>query len=99
MRGPGKGNTNNPNGRPKGIPNKTTKEMRQLILDVCSQHIGKANKTLAELDGKEFIDALAKLFSLVMPRQAEIEGKLPLTLKIEWTDPNGDKDTSDNETP
>jgi hypothetical protein len=30
-RGPGKGNTNNPNGRPAGIPNRTTKEAKELL--------------------------------------------------------------------
>lgn len=28
-RGPGKGNTNNPNGRPLGVPNKATKDIKE----------------------------------------------------------------------
>jgi hypothetical protein len=82
-----------------GIPNKTTKQAKELILNICMGHVERVNKTLANMEGKELVDALSKLLGLVLPKQADFEGKLPLTLKIEWIDPDGGEDNaSDNET-
>ncbi len=88
MRGPGKGKSNNPAGKPKGTQNKTTKEMREMILNICEGHISKVNTELKKLEGKEFIDAMSKLFGLVLPKQAEIEGKGNVVFRVEWDDGN-----------
>jgi hypothetical protein len=37
-----KGNTGNPNGRPKGSPNKTTKALKEMILGALDQAGGEA---------------------------------------------------------
>lgn len=75
MRGPGKGNTNNANGRPKGTPNKTTKEAKLLLENILYGEIDRikiALNQLAEKDPARYIDACSKLFVYVLPKKSDI---------------------------
>jgi hypothetical protein len=73
--GPGKGKTNNPNGRPKGSKNRTTKEARELLESILFGQIDNINEaldTIRELDPPKYLDACSKLFTYVLPKKNDI---------------------------
>ena len=75
MRGPGKGKTNNPNGRPKGTPNRTTKEAKEFLDQIMFGQLDNMNEALENLKGKDYsryLDACSKLFAYVLPKQTDI---------------------------
>jgi len=75
MRGPGKGNTNNANGRPKGTPNKTTKEAKELLEGILFGEIDNIKDALNEIRTKDparYIDACSKLFVYVLPKKTDL---------------------------
>ena len=74
-RGPGKGNTNNPNGRTKGSPNRTTKEAKLLLEQILLGQIDNINDAFNDLKGKDsgrFLDACSKMFTYVLPKKTDI---------------------------
>lgn len=82
--------TNNPHGRPKGTPNRTTKEMKKLILEIADgeiEHIEGALTTIREDNPRHYLEILVKLFSLVIPRtmitedEEKVKGNLPEWMK------------------
>lgn len=94
-----KGKTNNPNGRPKGKPNRVTVEFRETVrklLDENSQNVGRWLTLVAEGDGTEAgkpdpakaLDLLAKLAEYAAPKLArtEIAGdeEKPLGVVFKW---------------
>jgi hypothetical protein len=79
-----KGKTNNPNGRPKGIPNKVTQDFRDTVrrlLEDNSQNFGRWLSLVAEGDGSEqgkpdpgrALDLIAKLAEFAAPKLGRIE--------------------------
>lgn len=74
-RGPGKGNTNNPNGRPKGSPNKTTvdlKEFYQAIMDKNRDRIDAALDKLYQEDPHKYLMAIDKMSQKVIANKRDI---------------------------
>jgi hypothetical protein len=63
-----KGQTNNPNGRPKGSTNVITREVRAALKALISDEIGKLPTLLAELPAEKKIDVLLKLMPYVLPK-------------------------------
>ena len=86
MKGPGKGNTNNPNGRPKGIPNRTTKEAKELLEQILLGQVENIRDALDELKEKDvarFLDSCAKLFTYVLPKKTDITSDdKPIQVKL-----------------
>lgn len=64
-----KGKTNNPNGRPKGVPNKVTKSVRGFIGDVIDKNRRQITKDLKALEPKDRLIILEKLMQYIIPKQ------------------------------
>lgn len=85
-----KGSTNNPNGRPKGTPNKLTSEMREKIATALESGLETFSEDLSKLEPKDRLNILAKFAALVVPRpKAEgEEERLPVVVpQIKWRTP------------
>jgi len=75
MRGPGKGNTNNPSGKPKGAQNRTTKEAKELLEQILLgqvDNIKDALETIKEKDPAKYLDSCSKLFTYVLPKKTDV---------------------------
>lgn len=68
-----KGNTNNPNGRPKGIPNKTTQEMRSLIQVFVEKNIEGLQQEYDKLESSEKFRVLERFMQYIVPRCSAVE--------------------------
>lgn len=64
-----KGKTNNPNGRPKGTPNKITKSVRAFIVEVVNKNRRQVIKDLKALAPKDRLIMIEKLLQYIVPKQ------------------------------
>jgi len=74
-KGPGKGNTNNPNGRPKGTSNKTTQKFREGLNDFFDgqwDHIKEAFETTRKDDPKTYLMLIEKYMCYSFPKKKDI---------------------------
>jgi hypothetical protein len=62
-----KGKTNNPNGRPKGVPNKTTTDLRQWITGFIEDNKKQIKKDWLKLEPKERVILFEKLLKYSLP--------------------------------
>ena len=80
------GNSGNPAGRPMGQPNRITSQVRNVISEVlASVDVSMLQQKLQELEGKDFLDAYAKLAEFVAPKLQRItmeEAKPPTKVTI-----------------
>jgi hypothetical protein len=67
-----KGTTNNPNGRPKGVPNRITSTVREVLGGVIATELDKVPQLLKVLPAKERLDAIIRLLPYVVPRMGAI---------------------------
>lgn len=67
-RGLKKGETNNPNGRPAGTPNKVTKELRERIQNFLEDNWQQIEKDFATLDPEKRVMLFEKLLQYTVPR-------------------------------
>jgi hypothetical protein len=63
-----KGMTNNPNGRPKGKPNKTTTEMREFLQAFVENNLDDLQQEFDALEGADKFRALEKLLPYILPK-------------------------------
>ena len=54
--------------RPKGSPNKTTKEVKELLTNILSNHMDDLDACIAALPAHRKVDALLKLAAMILPR-------------------------------
>lgn len=71
-----KGKTNNPNGRPKGTPNKITQDMRQWLSTVIDKNRRQMERDLKALEPKERLQMLEKLMQYVIPKQQAVKAEV-----------------------
>ena len=64
-----KGKTNNPNGRPKGVPNKVTASLRTFVAEIINKNKRQINKDLKALQPKDRLIILERLMQYVIPKQ------------------------------
>ena len=62
-----KGQTGNRNGRPKGVPNKTTKELRNTFQSLLEANITTIQADLDRLDAKDRLSVILKLANFCLP--------------------------------
>jgi hypothetical protein len=88
MKGPGKGKTNNPKGKPKGALNRTTKESKELLEQVLLGQVDNINSALIKVlkdDPAKYLDACSKLFNYVLPKRTDVtsgEKEIPTSLPV-----------------
>jgi hypothetical protein len=74
--GPGKGKTNNPNGRPAGTPNKATTDIKLAYQQLIERNLDNLTgwlETIAEKDPEKAIRILNDLSEYVIPKLARRE--------------------------
>ncbi len=62
-----KGIKNNPNGRKKGIPNKSTSELRNVLQALIEKNFLSLEQDMAALEPKERIAAISKFLTMILP--------------------------------
>jgi hypothetical protein len=68
-----KGQTGNPNGRPKGTPNKTTAEMKETIQLFIELNFEQIQKDFAILEPRERVTLYERMLKYVIPSKVEQE--------------------------
>lgn len=81
-----KGMTNNPNGRKKGIPNKSTQAIKDTLAPIISGQLDTLESDLQALKRdsiKDYIDAISKLLPYIAPKYSStnIEGEISVQAK------------------
>jgi len=74
------GKTNNPNGRPKGKPNRITGEMRGWIQQLINDNKDQLENDLKALEPKERWQIVERLMNYCTPKQSAVDADLNLSL-------------------
>ena len=79
-----KGMTNNMAGRPMGVGNRLTKELRTVLKDLIFVELEKLPAELEKLEGKERIELLIKLLPFALPKLDAISFEVGEPFTTEW---------------
>ena len=78
-------------GRPKGALNKSTREVKEVLLAAFDANAGRINTELAKLEGKDYFDALSKILPYFVPKaDTNVKVKGAVNLVVEFVDPDPD---------
>ncbi len=67
-----KGTTNNPKGRPKGTPNKTTSELKEWVNNLLDKNKIQFEKDLKAVEPEKRLAIIEKLLQYSLPKQQSI---------------------------
>jgi hypothetical protein len=85
-----KGQSGNPNGRPKGSPNKIPADVRALLMCFVNDGFEKFEKDFDSLTPKQYCAVYLKLLALVLPKpQPEPEEREPVEYVLRMVTPDG----------
>jgi len=82
MRGPGKGKTNNPAGKPPGTKNQKTKAWERMAEKMENEHADHVNEyldTLWKTDKDKFFEAYKSLLNYFKPKFQTTSGTVDIT--------------------
>lgn len=83
-----KGQTNNPNGRKKGVRNKRTAKFKDELNELFERNAGEMDSWLREIardNPKDAFDVLSKFIVYLYPKLASSENKITID-DAEWLD-------------
>jgi len=79
-----KGKTNNPNGRPKGKPNKITKELRNALKTIVAGELEGLIERLEALEPEKRLDVIIKLLPYCLPKVEPVSASHGEPLDLDW---------------
>lgn len=91
-----KGKSGNPNGRPKGSPNKTTEEMKKFIASVISENMDLMSEDFQNMSPATRWALLEKFGKYVIPTlvQSQVDSNVSgeINIKVSFVDPDDKKE-------
>jgi hypothetical protein len=98
---PRKGLSNNPDGRPKGSPNKTTKEAREVITAFLNAKISDLDRIYEGLEDKDKATLILHFAKLVIPKPTieseKLDEPMPKIVISFRNKPGEDEDEDEDE--
>lgn len=74
-----KGQTNNPNGRKKGVPNKSTQAIKDILTPIMTGQLETLEADLESLKQKslkDYLDAVSKFMPYVAAKHSEVKAQI-----------------------
>jgi hypothetical protein len=72
-------------GKPKGAVNKTTREAKQLFVEIMEGEVDNIKNSLEELRKKDkgrYLEVLSKFFPYFIPKKVEIDTPSEITINV-----------------
>lgn len=73
MKGPGKGISNNPAGKPKGTPNKAGRDLKERIAELLEGQFDRFTEAMAGLNDKDYVKAYTEIMPFALPKMASAQ--------------------------
>tara|TARA_R110002050_G_scaffold101255_2_gene209490 strand:+ start:78 stop:359 length:282 start_codon:yes stop_codon:yes gene_type:complete len=90
--------TNNPKGRKKGVPNKTTAETKEILKNFIDYALEDMVKLYDELGNRDKVNLITRVLPFVLPKsegtEAQKSEELDNTINIIYHGPDGIKKTA-----
>ena len=81
-----KGHTGNPNGRPKGTPNKITQTLREWLSEVIDGNREQMVADLKALEPKERLQILERLMQYIIPKRVHNDEQIQAQQTLSFED-------------